>query len=66
MTGSGRPSSASWRTPDIVKSKQSASTCISPYRQAPNHVQDFMVRFAGDPLAAVPGYVPLSRRWIGT
>jgi predicted permease len=25
-----------------------------PYRQAPNHVQDFMVRFAGDPLASVP------------
>ena len=25
-----------------------------PYRQAPNHVQHFMVRFSGDPLAAVP------------
>ncbi len=25
-----------------------------PYRQAPNHVQHFMVRFLGDPLAAVP------------
>lgn len=25
-----------------------------PYRQAPNHVQHFMVRLTGDPLAAVP------------
>ena len=25
-----------------------------PYRQAPNHVQHFMVRVTGDPLAAVP------------
>ncbi len=25
-----------------------------PYRQAPNQVQHFMVRFSGDPLAAVP------------
>jgi putative ABC transport system permease protein len=27
-----------------------------PYRQAPNHVQHFMVRLSGDPLAAVPAF----------